>query len=75
MKLLIAGLVAGVVGMIALFMLKGTVKLFTPNRHHLTIDVGFDRGLRFVGRWFGRAMVVAIIGLIAYVIWIATQAT
>lgn len=73
MELLIAGAGLGVVGIVVLFILKGSIKLFTPRRFHQPIDANFDAGLRFVGRWLGRALVVFFVGLVAYVIWVTTR--
>lgn len=70
MDLVMYGFIGGAVIVVLLFMLKGIVKLFVPQRVGPTLDDGFDRSMRFVGRWVGRALVLFALGMGLYIWWL-----
>jgi hypothetical protein len=69
MNLFLGGLIVGAIVMVALFTIKGAVKLFVPQSLHAGIDRGFETSVEFVGRWVGRALVLFVVGAALCVYW------
>lgn len=69
MFLFLLAMAAGAVLVVLLFMIKGAIKLFLPQRAAMTFDRGFDAAMVSAFRWIMRAGILFFIGLVGFVIW------